>query len=63
MIAFEKAWWKSKTLWLNFVAFVAIILQVVFGFVLPAEIQAAIITLVNFVLRLISDKEIVRRED
>ena len=44
--------WKSRTLWLNLLALVAFILQAQFEFVLPADVQMAILAILNFVLRL-----------
>ena len=48
----NKLWYKSRTLWLNFIALVVFVLQLQFGFVVPADIQAAVLAILNFFLRL-----------
>ena len=47
----NKPIYKSRTLWLNVLSLVAFILQFRFGFVLPMEIQASILAILNFILR------------
>ena len=50
-----KSWWKSKTLWANFLMFVGIAIQMFVGEDLfDPEVQAAVIIVVNFILRLIT---------
>jgi len=50
-----KKWWKSRTLWVNALAFAALMLQSMTGeMILSPESQAAIIVLLNLVLRLIT---------
>jgi len=47
-----KPFWKSRTLWANAIALVALGLQEAFGHeVLPLEIQGTILGLLNIVLR------------
>jgi hypothetical protein len=53
-----KAWWRSKTLWVNLVAGLALLAQSQFGFVIDAEVQAAILAVVNLVLRLITNEAV-----
>lgn len=54
-----KKWYTSKTLWVNVIATGAIIAQAVTGKeVLPPEAQAAIITVLNMVLRAITKESI-----
>ena len=53
-----KPWYKSRTLWVNFLAVAVFVLQGQFGFVLSPEIQAAILALMNFFLRLDTSKSI-----
>ena len=57
-----KLWYQSKTLWVNFIAVVAIILNSQFGFELDVETQAVVVTtvlaVVNIILRLFTDTEI-----
>lgn len=55
----KKHWYLSKTEWANMVAAVAILIQVVTGEAwLDAELQAAIIILVNFILRFVTKQPI-----
>ena len=42
---------SSKTLWVNVIALIALILQLVNGFVISAESQIALITVINLILR------------
>lgn len=49
-----KAWWRSKTLWVNLVAGGALLVQSRFGFVISPDAQAAILTVANLILRLIT---------
>lgn len=51
-----KAFYLSKTFWLNVLAIVALILQSYTGFVLSAEAQVAILGLINIVLRAITSQ-------
>ena len=55
----NKNWYKSKTFWVNVLAFLAFILSFVFGFNLPAEAMATILTVINVVLRMITKESIV----
>lgn len=54
----KKPWYLSKTLWLNIVAVIALLIQLNSGFVIPAEEQLAIITVANLLLRAITGKEL-----
>ena len=54
----EKLWYTSKTLWLNIVAIVAIILQGQFGYSLSPELQVAFLALINIALRAVTKTEI-----
>lgn len=49
-----KPFWRSKTLWVNAVAMVAMIVQNATGFVIDGEVQAAALVLINLVLRLVT---------
>lgn len=54
-----KKWYMSKTLWVNFLAFVAILLQGITGKeVLSPETQGIILTLINMMLRFVTKHEI-----
>ena len=51
-----KRWYTSKTLWLNLLAIVALIAQRQFGYILDAEAQAALLAVINLILRIITKK-------
>ena len=52
-----KNWKRSKTLWVNAIAGVAAILQLVTGnMVLDAEAQVGILVVVNMLLRLVTSE-------
>ena len=53
-----KEWWKSKTIWVNLIAALAIIIQLFTGFVVTAEEQAAAIIVINLFLRVITNTEL-----
>jgi hypothetical protein len=59
----KKAWWRSKTLWVNLVAGAALLVQSQYGFVIDAEAQAAILTVINLLLRLITRDPIGLRDE
>ncbi len=46
-----KPFWKSKTFWVNGLALAGLLLQETFGLDLDTEIQAAILAVINLVLR------------
>jgi uncharacterized membrane protein len=50
----KKVWWKSKTLWVNVIAMVVLIAQSQTGFAIAIEEQAAIIVVLNLILRAIT---------
>ena len=52
-----KKWYQSKTIWANGLAGIAVLAQVITGQPwLDAEAQAAVIVLVNLVLRIVTKK-------
>jgi len=53
-----KKWYTSKTLWVNGVALVAIVVQGVTGFVVKPELQIAALGGINFLLRIITKEEV-----
>ena len=53
-----KKWYTSKTLWLNFLGVVVIVLQTQTGFVLSAELQTSVLAILNVVLRIITKEPI-----
>ena len=54
-----KAWWKSKTIWVNVIGMAIIIAQAIQGqsWIKP-EYQAAILTILNVILRIITTETI-----
>ena len=58
----SKSWFTSKTLWVNFIAIVAIVANSLWGVELDAEVQAALATsilaVVNIALRFVTNKAI-----
>lgn len=52
----RKHWYASKTLWVNTLAFVALVVQNFVGFVIGPEEQAAILAVVNLILRAVTSK-------
>ena len=55
----NKAWYKSKTLWVNFLAVIGI---VVFGKEFTVETVGIALTVINFLLRLITKESVVWAE-
>ena len=51
-----KRWYTSKTLWVNLLAIVALVAQGQFGYLLDAEAQAALLAIINLILRIITKK-------
>ena len=54
-----KAWWTSKTIWVNVLAVAATFATSQFGVEVSAETQIAILGVVNFILRVITKSEVV----
>jgi len=54
-----KKFWQSKTFWVNAVSIVGIVVQSQTGFVVPVELQAALLGVINAGLRLITKEPIV----
>ena len=55
-----KPWYLSRTLWINVIAIVALIVQNRYGFILSLEEQMGIITVVNIILRIFTKKELIK---
>ena len=51
-----KAWYLSKTLWVNLIALIAIVTQGVTGFVIAPEAQVGLLVVVNLILRAITNE-------
>ena len=55
----SKPWYASKTIWASLLVMLALIVQAVTGAEpLPAEVQAAIVAVVMFLLRLVTKQPI-----
>ena len=50
----KKAWWRSKTLWVNVIAGAAFLANIRWGFDMDLGTQGAILAVVNLVLRLVT---------
>ena len=50
----KKHWYSSRTLWVNGIAALALLAQTKYGFVIDAEAQAAILIVLNIILRAIT---------
>jgi len=55
----KKPVWLSKTFWVNTIAAVAMLVQSYTGFVIEAEMQIAILAVINMILRMITKEAIV----
>lgn len=53
-----KKFWKSKTLWVNLVAVLALALQSATGYAVDPAVQAALLAVINAVLRLITKEKL-----
>ena len=53
-----KAWYQSRTLWLNVLAAVGGIVQTYTGFVISPELQGAVLIILNVILRFVTKSEI-----
>lgn len=49
-----KKWYLSRTLWVNVIALAALLLQSQIGFELTSEETAAILTVINLIMRAIT---------
>jgi len=49
-----KQWYQSKTVWINIVALLALIIQIQTKFIISPTEQLAIITIINLILRSIT---------
>jgi uncharacterized membrane protein len=55
----NKEFYKSKTLWVNLIAFVALVAQIIFGFAIDAETQVGLLAVINLILRLVTKSGLV----
>jgi uncharacterized membrane protein len=49
-----KTWYTSKTLWVNAIALIALIVQGMTGFIIDIEAQAGLLVVINMILRVIT---------
>lgn len=54
---------KSKTIWVNLLAFVAFWIQRQYGFVISEDLQMQALTLINIALRFVTKEKIVWGEE
>lgn len=54
-----KLWYTSKTVWVNLLALIASVSFAAFGYEITAEAQIITLTVINFILRLVTKEEIV----
>jgi amino acid transporter len=52
----KKPWYRSKTMWVNIIAGLALLIQLYSGFIIGPEEQTAIIIVINLILRAITGK-------
>ena len=57
----QKDFWKSKTFWVNLIAIIVFVIQMLWikDFVIPVEIQGASLAVINFILRWVTKEEII----
>jgi len=56
----NKKWFLSKTVWVNVIALIGVMLQAIYNKeVIPVELQATIISVINLFLRTITKENIV----
>lgn len=53
-----KTWYTSKTLWVNFIAFLALVIQSHTGIIIDIATQMALLAFINFILRIVTRREI-----
>ncbi|MCX8070224.1 MAG: hypothetical protein N2738_06945 [Thermodesulfovibrionales bacterium] len=58
-----KRWFLSKTIWVNAIALIALILQNKFGYVLSTDEQIAILAVINMIIRFLTKQPLVLREE
>lgn len=58
-----KPWYKSRTFWANVVSLVAVVLSTEFGITITAEEVAAIMSVINIILRALTSEGLVLGED
>jgi len=54
-----KIWYASKTLWVNVIAAVALLIQHKTGYIIPPEYQVVALLVINSVLRVVTGQPVV----
>lgn len=54
-----KKWYTSKTIYINAVAFLVMIIQLKYGWTLPVAIEGVIMGIINLVLRRVTKEPVV----
>ena len=50
----KKPWYTSKTIWVNLLSVIGLLVQTQTGFVIDAEAQLGIIAVINLLLRIVT---------
>ena len=53
-----KAWWRSKTLWVNILALVVLLFKDQLGLTISGEETTAIMAVINMILRFITNEPV-----
>jgi len=53
-----KRYWESKTLWVNVIAFVAMLVQSQTGYAVSPEVEVGILGVVNIILRIVTKEPV-----
>jgi Mg2+/citrate symporter len=57
----EKPWWKSRTIWVNIIALVLLLVSKATGFEIPIEAEATLLSVINVIMRSITGSGIDRK--
>ncbi len=55
----QKTWYTSKTIWINLLAAIALLVQHFTHYVIDVSVQAAALVVINFILRIVTKEEVV----
>lgn len=53
-----KTVWTSKTLWVNVIGLIALVVQSLTGYIIDIEAQASILAFINVMLRLVTKEPV-----
>jgi len=56
----NKKFWESKTIWINALALMAMIVQLQWGFIVDPEFQLALLAIVGLFIRFKTDVKVVK---